>query len=335
MNKRRAAWSFSAPLLVITAIAGAVWLSTSGSDDRYGPMLRVPFSPARSSTDAPTEGTGEAPPSNMDEKLSPMQAALRNAAIPFSRGALLAPAHYASTVGGQEDAAAALDCMTSAVYYEAGHEPLVGKEAVAQVVVNRWASPPFPKTICGVVRQGAPRPGCQFTFECDGSLARRPDPATWASSRTVALAALNGFTLSIVGGATHYHADYVVPVWAMTMIKLVKLGQHIFYRWPGARFSPVPITPPSAPIVPDVDNGAAPLPISGNLLPGTVGPQEAQVTPPLGGVKSPTTTTTSSTPLSTVAAEPPAPTPKQTSSHPASAPPRRALPEQSLRGLPF
>ena len=36
------------------------------------------------------------------------------------------------------------------------------------------------------------------------------------------------------GQATHYHADYVSPYWAPTLAKVAKLGQHIFYRWPGA-----------------------------------------------------------------------------------------------------
>jgi len=50
----------------------------------------------------------------------------------------------------------------------------------------------------------------------------------------IARAALNGYVETSVGAATHYHADYVVPVWAATMLKLTKLGRHIFYRWPGA-----------------------------------------------------------------------------------------------------
>ena len=45
--------------------------------------------------------------------------------------------------------------------------------------------------------------------------------------------ALNGFVAPAVGQATHYHAQYVVPYWMPTMNKLVMIGQHIFYRWPG------------------------------------------------------------------------------------------------------
>ena len=68
----------------------------------------------------------------------------------------------------------ALLCLTQAVYYEAGFEPLEGRRAVAQVVLNRMRHPAFPKSVCGVVYQGARDPVCQFSFVCDGSLYRAP-----------------------------------------------------------------------------------------------------------------------------------------------------------------
>jgi hypothetical protein len=145
----------------------------------------------------------------------------------------LSPARF-SAAADPEAPAQALQCLTSAVYYEAATEPDAGKRGVAQVVINRWANRAFPKTICGVVHQGAPAPGCQFSFMCDGSLARKPSLEAWRDAEAIARAALNGYVEPSVGAATHYHADYVVPVWAGTMLKLTKLGRHIFYRWPGA-----------------------------------------------------------------------------------------------------
>jgi spore germination cell wall hydrolase CwlJ-like protein len=32
-----------------------------------------------------------------------------------------------------------------------------------------------------------------------------------------------------VGGATHYHADYVDPTWASSYNRSVRIGKHIFY----------------------------------------------------------------------------------------------------------
>jgi hypothetical protein len=102
------------------------------------------------------------------------------------------------------------------------------------VVLNRMRHPAFPKTVCGVVFQGADRKtGCQFTFTCDGALARKPDEAAWARARKVAEAALSGFVMKKVGNATHYHADYVAPYWSPTLVKVAVVGQHIFYRWTG------------------------------------------------------------------------------------------------------
>jgi hypothetical protein len=133
-----------------------------------------------------------------------------------------------------DDSARALHCMTQAIYYEAAREPLKGQEAVAQVVLNRVRHPAYPKSICGVVYQGAGLPtGCQFTFTCDGSMRFAPQPAFWRRAEEVARRALTGFVDKDVGSATHYHAAYVAPYWAPTLVKMTQVGQHIFYRWTG------------------------------------------------------------------------------------------------------
>lgn len=133
-----------------------------------------------------------------------------------------------------DDNARALRCMTQAIYYEAAREPVRGQQAVAQVVLNRVRHPAYPKSICGVVYQGAARPtGCQFTFTCDGALRWTPQPALWRRAQDVAQRALAGFVDKDVGSATHYHAAYVAPYWAPTLVKMTQVGQHIFYRWTG------------------------------------------------------------------------------------------------------
>jgi hypothetical protein len=85
-----------------------------------------------------------------------------------------------------------------------------------------------------VVYQGAERPtGCQFSFTCDGSLARAPMRDYWNRARRIADEALKGHVAASVGNATHYHADYVAPYWAPTLTKNAVIGAHIFYRWRG------------------------------------------------------------------------------------------------------
>ncbi len=132
------------------------------------------------------------------------------------------------------DRANAAQCLTAAIGYEAGNEPLAGQQAVAEVILNRVRHPGYPKTVCGVVFQGSDRhTGCQFTFTCDGSMLRHQFAAArYVSWRAVADAALDGLNPSRVPGATHYHADYVSPYWAPSLIRVAKLGAHIFYRPP-------------------------------------------------------------------------------------------------------
>ena len=132
------------------------------------------------------------------------------------------------------DQARAVQCLSQAVYFEAGRESLAGQEAVAQIVLNRLRHPAYPKSVCGVVYQGSARAtGCQFTFTCDGSLAWAPEAGRWRAAQAVARRALAGFVLRDVGSATHYHAAYVAPYWAPTLVKMKQIGAHIFYRWTG------------------------------------------------------------------------------------------------------
>ena len=65
-------------------------------------------------------------------------------------------------------------CLVEAVYFEARSETLIGKLAVANVILERMYNKSFPNTICGVVKQGRYWEGkpvrnkCQFSYWCDG-----------------------------------------------------------------------------------------------------------------------------------------------------------------------
>jgi spore germination cell wall hydrolase CwlJ-like protein len=156
-----------------------------------------------------------------------------NALRPFA-GLPIRPMRPFVLKADAEDSARALQCLSQAIYYEAAREPVRGQQAVAQVVLNRVRHPAYPKSVCGVVYQGAARPtGCQFTFTCDGSLRWTPQPAIWRQVQDIARRALAGYVDKDVGSATHYHANYVVAYWAPTLVKMTQVGQHIFYRWTG------------------------------------------------------------------------------------------------------
>ena len=126
-----------------------------------------------------------------------------------------------------------MQCLADAVYYEAASEPDAGQRAVAQVILNRVRHPAFPATVCGVIYQGSERGGCQFSYACDGAMARVPSRGGWARAANVAAAALAGYVYAPVGLATHYHTYAVTPVWNRTLVMTDAVGAHLFHRWKG------------------------------------------------------------------------------------------------------
>ncbi len=166
---------------------------------------------------------------SLDEMLNPAGSDTRNQA---------ASAHNIRPVsmrGTMIDNGRALQCLTSAIYYEAGMEPDAGQRAVAQVILNRVRHPSYPRTVCGVIFQGSERrTGCQFSYTCDGSMRRTPNKYHWNRSRKVAAAALAGKIASPVGTATHYHTTEIYPYWAPSLRFLGTIGAHRFYSWKGS-----------------------------------------------------------------------------------------------------
>jgi hypothetical protein len=156
----------------------------------------------------------------------------------FSAGPAAAP--YVFKGRNATDTLRASLCLTAAIYYEAANEPDEGQRAVAQVVLNRVRHPAWPDTVCDVVYQGTERPGtlCQFTFGCDGAMARTPSLAGWVRARRVAQAALAGYVHAPAGLATHYHTLAVSPSWGKTLTPVGIYGAHIFYRLPGGAGAP-------------------------------------------------------------------------------------------------
>ncbi len=129
------------------------------------------------------------------------------------------------------DLSQSLDCLALNIYPEARGEPLDGRVAVAQVVMNRVGDPEFPGQVCEVVRQGGERPRdrCQFSWWCDGRGDRPDDLAAWTGSKDLARRILAGSVDDPTGGALWYHADHVTPDWDMDIIRQAKIGRHVFY----------------------------------------------------------------------------------------------------------
>ena len=221
-RRRRLILAVAGVALVITA-TGAILFFVLRPDLGTGPSTKSTQLPAPKPIASPLN----LPPPDLLRPIPPEEALKENAERPFSGrpDTPAAPFHLKTDAASRERA---LECLTQAVYYEAASEGADGQRAVAQIVLNRMRHPGYPASVCGVIYQGSERPtGCQFTFTCDGSLARLPIQSLWKQAQKVAEQALAGKVFAPVGHATHYHADYVLPYWADS------LGRHIFYRLKG------------------------------------------------------------------------------------------------------
>lgn len=170
--------------------------------------------------------TAPLPPTT--RSLTMAEARMSNAAVPIEGDRRRRPLPYRFR-GGPAAREQAAECLATAALYEAGDDAR-GQRAVIQVILNRVRAPGFPKTVCGVVYQGSARvTGCQFSFTCDGSFARRPVHLGWAGARRAARRALAGYVFADVGRATHYHTDWMVPYWRDSLIKVARVRSHLFY----------------------------------------------------------------------------------------------------------
>ena len=120
-------------------------------------------------------------------------------------------------------------CLAAAIYFEAGNQPVDGKYAVGQVILNRVRSRHYPDTVCGVVKQRK-----QFSFYWDGKREtvkrNKLEQEQWEISSTVAYSLLYAVVPDRTGGAIFYHSTAVHPRWAAAMTLTYKIDSHLFYR---------------------------------------------------------------------------------------------------------
>jgi len=120
--------------------------------------------------------------------------------------------------------ARSLDCLARNVYYEARGESAAGQYAVAEVTMNRKASPFYPKTVCEVVYQRE-----AFSWTGQRNLDK-PDGEAWAQAQKVAEDVYYGRRPATMPGVLHFHATYVRPDWSAERRRVAKIGRHVFYR---------------------------------------------------------------------------------------------------------
>jgi hypothetical protein len=221
----------NAPLFGVVALLVLVFAALAAVGGRSPPVSPTNGLPARAPLTAlPASGEDAG---ILVSTLDPAAARARNAAVGFADDAL-EPAPPFLFHGNGIDRSRARECLALAALAEAGAGD-ADQRAVMQVVLNRVRHPAFARTVCGVVFEGSQRPtGCQFTFTCDGSLARTYSGSLWRAARRRAEEALGGYVDTAVGSATHYHADYVYPAWSGELDKVAAVGPHLFFRWKGA-----------------------------------------------------------------------------------------------------
>ncbi|MFZ4689460.1 MAG: cell wall hydrolase [Polymorphobacter sp.] len=114
-----------------------------------------------------------------------------------------------------------LNCLATAVYFEARGEPMEGQLAVAQAIINRVESGRYADTICGVVNQ--PK---QFSFD----RTRTPRGGNdWVVAQAIAKIAANDLWHEVAPRALSFHAVRVSPNWA-GKTRVATIGNHVFYR---------------------------------------------------------------------------------------------------------
>lgn len=206
----------------MAAVAIAAWISFGSPSDAWSLELTslngmsavdVPAAPVVDGIDA-IQGTGAAP------TLSPAVPAMAAPAVrprPLSKMII---AHVTPAVLDAE-----LECLATAVYFEARSETHEGQVAVAEVILNRAASGRYPASICGVVFQPA-----QFSFVRKGrSPAVNRDSDAWHTAVAIADIARQRLAVQVDPTVLWYHASYVSPEWGRRLKRVAQIGLHIFY----------------------------------------------------------------------------------------------------------
>ncbi|HVH38000.1 MAG TPA: hypothetical protein VM757_05370, partial [Sphingomicrobium sp.] len=123
----------AAILLVLLAAVAAALMALRAPAETASVTVEVPASKAAALV-AATSASAE------QFRAVGEQARVINASLPFSTSPVQAARPFEIS-GDQLDHRRALLCLTQAVYYEAGFEPVEGRRAVAQVVINRMRHP--------------------------------------------------------------------------------------------------------------------------------------------------------------------------------------------------
>lgn len=113
-------------------------------------------------------------------------------------------------------------CLAKIIHHESANQPEAGQMAVAHVVLNRLASPRFPKSVCAIALQ----PGQFFNvYAYDPSGDSR-----WSHSLSIALQAMAGEGANVAPGALFFHAVGYKSSFFRSRLRVTQIAGHVFYR---------------------------------------------------------------------------------------------------------
>ena len=137
----------------------------------------------------------------------------------------------------QTDRAIIQDILARTIWGEARGETLTGKEAVANVVLNRLKTAQrrgkmwWGNSIIDICQKPM-----QFSCWNENDINRKKLLAVteadqqFAICQRIARRALNGVLPDHTFGADHYHEASIMPDWAESRVATVTIGHHVFYQ---------------------------------------------------------------------------------------------------------
>lgn len=130
-------------------------------------------------------------------------------------------------------------CMAKNIFYEAGHESIMGQAAVARVVLNR-VNHGFARNPCAVVYQAhtvdktiddeiVKVKQCQFSWVCENKGEPNVNSQRYKQAYQVAydVMAKDAYSDVVPKSALFFHNLQVDPLWPYKQV--AKIGNHIFY----------------------------------------------------------------------------------------------------------
>ncbi len=127
-------------------------------------------------------------------------------------------------------------CLALNVYREARNQPIEGQLAVAHVTLNRYETSDLP-TICDVVFKTG-----NFAWTKDPMVVQEwpRDEAAWEMAQRVAHQALADPNADPVKGSTFFHTVSTEPDWVPGLVRVGRIGDHVFYRTRNLAAAPTP-----------------------------------------------------------------------------------------------